>query len=84
VGPIKTPDGQPFEEYIRKALIDELQVAELFSQSAPTTLTGTLNKIDFNSNLPTGKWTFDLTVHSSNGRSANVAETYEYEPTFSI
>ena len=24
VGPVKTPDGRPFEEYIRKALIDEL------------------------------------------------------------
>jgi hypothetical protein len=32
VGPIKTPDERPFEEYVRKALIDELQVAELYAR----------------------------------------------------
>ena len=29
VGPIKTPDGEPFSDFIRDALIDELQIAEL-------------------------------------------------------
>src|SRR5689334_23680478 len=47
VGPIKTPDERPFEEYVRKALIDELQLAGLYSESAPVTLTGNLDKMDF-------------------------------------
>jgi hypothetical protein len=82
VGPIKTPDGQPFEEYVRKALIDELRVAELFADTAPITLTGSLNKIDFSSNIPTGKWNLDVTVRSSNGNAVTVVEAYEYETSF--
>jgi len=35
VGPITTPDKQPFEQYIRKALIDELTVSDVFVDSAP-------------------------------------------------
>ena len=31
VGPIKTPDGEPFSEFIRKALTDELRMANAFS-----------------------------------------------------
>src|SRR5262245_14942793 len=44
VGPITTPDNQPFEDYVRRALIDELTVADLLSDNAPVTLTGSLNK----------------------------------------
>lgn len=35
VGPVKTPDGRPFEEYVRKALIDELQVARALLRVRP-------------------------------------------------
>lgn len=66
VGPVKTPDERPFEEYIRKALIDELQVAEIYSESGPITLTGNLDQIDFSSTA--GKWSLGVTVKSSNGR----------------
>ena len=67
VGPSTTPDERPFEEFIRKALIDELTVAD--------TLTGQLNKIDFDSMA--GEWELDLTVASSNGRSLNVSDKYK-------
>jgi hypothetical protein len=80
VGPIKTPDERPFEEYIRKALIDELQVAEMYAASAPVTLTGSLNRVDFSST--DGKWSMDLTVKSSNGRSLAVANDHDYETAF--
>ena len=62
-GPVRTPDGRPFEDYIRRALVDELKVAELLSDSAPVTLTGNLDKIDFNSMA--GDWTMHLTATSS-------------------
>ncbi|MGU5559796.1 hypothetical protein ACV1C9_22210 [Aeromonas caviae] len=29
VGPIKTPDGEPFSEFVRKALVDELKLAHV-------------------------------------------------------
>jgi hypothetical protein len=80
VGPIKTPDRRSFEDYIRQALIDELTVADLMAESAPVTLTGKLNKIDFDSMA--GEWFIDLTLTSSNGRSLNVSDKYSYEFTY--
>src|SRR5439155_328409 len=65
VGPSTTPDERPFEEFIRKALIDELTVAD--------TLTGQLNKIDFDSMA--GEWELDLTVASSTVRAGSARET---------
>src|SRR5688572_5351794 len=38
--PIQTPDDEPFEEFIRKAFVSELLMAELYSPTAPLTLTG--------------------------------------------
>ena len=80
VGPIQTPDRRAFEDYIRQALIDELTVAELFAQSAPVTLTGKLDKIDFDSMK--GLWFIDLTLTSSNGQSLSASEKYSYEFTY--
>lgn len=80
VGPIKTPDGEPFCEYIRKALVDELRMANVFSTNAPVTLTGNLDQIDFSSN--SGTWEIALTVRCSNGKSMTVSENYSYTTSF--
>jgi hypothetical protein len=80
VGPIKSPDGKPFEAYVRQALIDELRVAELFGEAAPLTLTGNLNELEFSST--SGKWILDLTLTSSNGRALNAREEFSYETSF--
>jgi len=76
VGPIKSPDGKPFESYVRQALIDELRLAELFGESAPVMLTGNLNELEFSST--SGKWIVDLTLTSSNGRTLNAREDFSY------
>ncbi|MFT6472176.1 MAG: hypothetical protein ACJAZ4_002657 [Neptuniibacter pectenicola] len=80
VGPIKTPDGQTFENFIKKALVDELKIAEAYSNSAPITLTGNLDAIDFSSN--SGTWNLALTVNSSNGNSLSASENYSYTTSF--
>ncbi len=80
VGPIKTPDGETFAEYVRKALVDELKMSNTFSSSAPLTLTGNLDAIDFSSS--TGTWNLALTVRSSNGRSMSASEQYSYTTSF--
>jgi hypothetical protein len=80
VGPIKTPDERPFEEYVRKALIDELQVSGLYAASAPVVLTGNLDGVDFSST--DGKWTLTLSLKSSNGRSLAVTNGHQYETSF--
>ena len=80
VGPIKTPDGEPFADFIRKALIDELRMANAYAVNAPITLTGNLTQIDFSSN--SGNWTLALTVSSSNGKSLTITENYPYTTSF--
>jgi len=80
VGPIKTPDGETYPEYVRKALIDELKIADVYSADAPITLTGQLNDIDFSSN--SGNWNLSLTVTSTNGESLTATEDYKYTTSF--
>ncbi|HKZ73589.1 MAG TPA: hypothetical protein VJ011_05955 [Steroidobacteraceae bacterium] len=80
VGPIKTPDGNSFEDFIRNALVAELKLAEVYSANAPVTLTGNVDQIDFSS--ASGNWDIRLTVTSSNGRSISVAEAYRFTSSF--
>jgi hypothetical protein len=80
VGPIKTPDGEPFSEYVRKAPLNELQNANAYSASAPVTITGNLDAIDFSSTV--GSWNMALSVASSNGRSMAVYESYSFTSSF--
>lgn len=80
VGPIKTPDGEPFAEFVRKAMLDELKIANIYSSSAPVTITGNLDAIDFSSS--SGNWNLALTVRSSNGKSMSVSESYGYTSSF--
>src|SRR5882672_2563255 len=51
VGLIKTPDGEPFEQFIRKAFVDEMTIAELYAPDAPVSLTRRLDSIDFSSGI---------------------------------
>jgi hypothetical protein len=76
VGPIKTPDGEAYSAFIRKALVDELRMANIYSDDALCTLTGHLDLIKFDST--TGIWNIALTVKSSNGRSMDIKEEYKY------
>ncbi|RUO18522.1 hypothetical protein CWE08_11435 [Aliidiomarina iranensis] len=80
VGPIKTPDGDSFESFIRKAFVDELKMAEAFDTDAPVTLTGTLDSIDFSST--SGSWDIAMTINSSNGESLSVSESYSFTSSF--
>ena len=76
VGPIKTPDGESFEEFVRNALVSEMKIADVYGEGNAITLTGNLDSIDFNST--TGTWNLGLTVNSSNGKSFSVVEEYDY------
>ena len=80
VGPIKTPDGETFADFVRKGLVDELKIAGVFSGNAPITLTGNLNRVEFSST--SGSWDLSLTVNSSNGKSMTVNEKYVFSTSF--
>jgi hypothetical protein len=80
VGPIQTPDDEPFEEFVRKAFISELIMAEVYAPAAPVTLTGYLDHFDFSST--DGRWDISLVLTSSNGRQLSAREEYKYEKHF--
>lgn len=79
-GPITAGDGMGFAAYIGKALSDELKVAGLYDDSAPVTLTGTIDNLAFSSSV--AFWDIALTVRSSNGKSVSVNEHYEFPSSF--
>jgi hypothetical protein len=81
VGPIKTPDGEAFEEFVRKALVDELTIAEVYASDARTTITGRLDSIDFSSGMG-ATWNIGLTITSSNGQTLSVSEEYKYTSSY--
>jgi len=72
----QTPDDEPFEEFVRKAFVAELVMAQLYSPTAPVTLTGVLDEFDFSTTE--GRWKITLVLSSSNGQELTVAETYDY------
>jgi hypothetical protein len=79
-GPLVAPDNETFTEFVRKALVAELKIAELYAETAPVTLTGTLDHLDFSST--SGTWDLTMTVKSSNGRRLTVSEQYKFETSF--
>jgi hypothetical protein len=80
VGPIKSPDGEPFAEYIRKALIDQLRLAQLYSQDGAVHVYGNLDQIDFSS--PEGISHLMVTLSDNANRSFVVNEDYDYQSSF--
>ena len=84
VGPIKTPDGESFEEFVRRAFVAELTMAELYAASAPVTLTGHLQRLDFTSGVyfTDAAWDLALTVKSSNGKSLVATEHYAFKASY--
>jgi len=80
VGPIKTPDGEPFADFVKTSLVSELKIAGAYAPNAPVQLTGRLDSIDFSS--VSGAWNLGLSVSSSNGRSLSVTEHYSYTSSY--
>ena len=71
--------------YLKKALEDELKVAGAHAATSPKTiLTGNVTRLEFSSSrgLTGGSWDADLTLISSNGKSMNASEHYEFESGF--
>ncbi|SIT34857.1 conserved exported hypothetical protein [Paraburkholderia ribeironis] len=80
VAPIKTPDGEPFAAFIRNALISELKLAGVYADTAPISLSGHLDSIDFST--VKGAWDIQLTITSSNGKSMTQAVHYSFTSSY--
>ena len=79
-GKVGTPEGEPYSEYVRRALISELESAGLYSEQSPITLTGRLNEFDLRHEVMfrDAYWIFSLTLTSSNGQSITEVEEYHW------
>lgn len=69
------PDGLSYEGYLRKALTDELKVADAYNDKNPRiTLSGRVEAMESSSmvGLTNGYWNISLLVSSSNGKSLAV------------
>ena len=69
-------DREPPSEYVRKALIDELRLAGVYSASSPVTLIGSVDAAERSSLASDPRWEIALTIASSNGRRRAAAVTY--------
>ncbi len=77
IGPaIRTPDGESFSDYIRKALVSELAMAEIYASTSANSLSGTLTHADFSTT--SGDWTLTLTLKSSDGAVVGVTDRYSF------
>ncbi|MFL6676153.1 MAG: hypothetical protein ACJ8LG_23025 [Massilia sp.] len=85
LGPLKVADNLSHTQYIQRAFEDELKVAGAFAATPRVSLNGKINKLEFSSSkgLTGGFWSIDMTLASSNGKSMNVNEYYEFNSGFS-
>lgn len=77
-GTIKPPNGLSMAEYLRGALMAELQVAGLYAADAPRELTGTVESVSVSG--VDGFWAIELKVASSGGAETTVRSEYRFEP----
>ena len=80
VGPIETPDGQTYSDFLRGAFRDELLLAEKYDRDSRITIRGYIEEFTFSS--VQGIWRINLTMESSNGSTMRVIEVYDYETSF--
>lgn len=76
-GDITTMDGESYAQFIRNALLTELKFGDIYSETAPVTLSGRLDKVDNATALST-YWSFEVTITSSKGKSITILENYNY------
>ncbi|MDD2337884.1 MAG: hypothetical protein PHD01_15080 [Geobacteraceae bacterium] len=76
-GPVTTLDGETFASFIQKAFTDELKMAGIYSKTAPVTITGRLDRIDYSTAFAS-EWELMLTLYASTGKSVTVSENYKY------
>ncbi len=79
---VDMPDGKSFEGYIEDALVEELKLAGMYSQTSQITINGNLNRTDVSSGVTDAHWTFDLTVSNGNGDQFTVVHKREYSASF--
>ena len=85
MGPIALPNKLTLSTYVKKAMEDELKIGDAFAYQNPkVTLTAQITKFSMSSSkgLTRGYFDIDLKVNSSNGKSIQANEYYEFDSGF--
>jgi len=79
-GPVSVSPS--FENYIEKALIDELKLAGVYDPNSNFKLKGKLEEIDFSSGITDGKWLFTVTISNNKNESLTAKSIYGFSGSF--
>lgn len=80
-GPISLGSGKSPAQFIHDAFQEELFMAQAYSTSAPTAISGRLDALTFSSISP-ANWEIAITLSSTTGASYQVKNRYEYETSW--
>lgn len=85
LGPLKVSDNLTHTQYIQRAFEEEFKMGGVYASTPRVSLNGKVNKLEFSSSkgMTGGYWTIDMSLTSSNGKSMNVNEYYEFNSGFS-
>ena len=75
VGPIKTPGGGSFAEYLHSIFVQEFSLAASDTEGPPVMLTGSIITFDHGS---IGWWKIGVDFKSSNGNEASIETLYRF------
>ena len=81
MGPLKFPNRGSLSEYVKKAMEDELKLADAFAYQNPKIiLTPEITRFEMSSmkSLVRGYFDIDLKINSSNGKFLKANEYYEF------
>ena len=76
---VHPPKNARYIDYIRHAFETEFKKSKLYDAKAKTTITATLNNLYGSTTYGDAYWSFDITLHSSNGQSLHIVSKYDYE-----
>ncbi len=80
--PIYTPDKESYAEFIRKAFISELLMADIYDAESDLVLSAVIDKMEVKSTSG-AFWTLELILKSTNGHSFKVSENFKFDSAWS-
>lgn len=84
MGPISAPDGMTMEQFVARAMNDELKMAGIYDPFSEIVLDGRITRFAFSStaSVTRGWWDIAIKMRSSNGKTMAVENGYEFESGF--
>jgi hypothetical protein len=81
-GPVSPPNNKTFQAYFRDALVEELNIAGILSETSDRNLTATLDRINFSSAMTGGDWDISMTFSSKGVEPFVISIIYPFDSSF--